>query len=134
MHFLVYLYKAHQLQVKKIPAKPQKLPPLKLPGLPIKTMPVPGRKCPKCWKKGQTVWVIPGKCCPQCGTEVNRVIAIIVPLILFSGLALLVGFSSILFSIYIPLNGFPPLILYNIETFFNFSLVNIDFFKFFIMD
>ena len=33
---------------------------------------VPGRKCPACAAKGQTVWVIPGKCCPQCETPVNR--------------------------------------------------------------
>ncbi|KAF2459859.1 hypothetical protein BDY21DRAFT_336688 [Lineolata rhizophorae] len=32
---------------------------------------VPGRKCPNCLAKGQTVWVIKGKCCPQCGTVVN---------------------------------------------------------------
>ena len=32
---------------------------------------VPGRKCPNCAAKGQTVWVIPGKRCPQCGTQVN---------------------------------------------------------------
>lgn len=32
---------------------------------------VPGRKCPNCLSRGQTVWVIPGKRCPQCGTEVN---------------------------------------------------------------
>lgn len=32
---------------------------------------VPGRKCPACLAKGETVWVIPGKCCPQCGTPVN---------------------------------------------------------------
>ncbi|KAF2085683.1 hypothetical protein K490DRAFT_67563 [Saccharata proteae CBS 121410] len=34
-------------------------------------MPVPGRKCPACLSKGETVWVIPGKCCPACGTPVN---------------------------------------------------------------
>ncbi|KAF2253114.1 hypothetical protein BU26DRAFT_515487 [Trematosphaeria pertusa] len=37
----------------------------------ITTMPVPGRRCPACLERGQTVWVIPGKCCPQCGTPVN---------------------------------------------------------------
>jgi len=35
--------------------------------------PVPGRRCPSCLDKGETVWVIPGKDCPQCGTSVNRV-------------------------------------------------------------
>ncbi|KAI6791227.1 hypothetical protein KC366_g1564 [Hortaea werneckii] len=40
-------------------------------GLPVRTMPVPGRRCPACLSRGQTVWVIPGKRCPQCGTEVN---------------------------------------------------------------
>ena len=35
-------------------------------------MPVPGRKCPTCLSRGQTVWVIPGKCCPQCGTPVDK--------------------------------------------------------------
>ncbi|KAJ9633937.1 hypothetical protein H2199_009186 [Coniosporium tulheliwenetii] len=34
-------------------------------------MTVPGRKCPACLAKGDTVWVILGKCCPQCGTPVN---------------------------------------------------------------
>ena len=33
--------------------------------------PVPGRRCPACLDRGDTVWVIPGKCCPQCGTPVN---------------------------------------------------------------
>jgi len=33
--------------------------------------PVPGRRCPACLERGDTVWVIPGKCCPQCGTPVN---------------------------------------------------------------
>lgn len=32
---------------------------------------VPGRRCPSCMSRGQTIWVIPGKRCPQCGTEVN---------------------------------------------------------------
>ena len=32
---------------------------------------VPGRRCPACLERGQTVWVIPGKCCPTCGTPVN---------------------------------------------------------------
>ena len=41
--------------------------------LPLQNMPVPGRKCPNCLSKGDTVWVIPGKCCPECGTEVNMV-------------------------------------------------------------
>ncbi|KAF1828837.1 hypothetical protein BDW02DRAFT_511357 [Decorospora gaudefroyi] len=34
-------------------------------------MPVPGRRCPACLERGDTVWVIPGKACPQCGTPVN---------------------------------------------------------------
>lgn len=33
--------------------------------------PVPGKRCPACLERGQTVWVIPGKCCPTCGTPVN---------------------------------------------------------------
>ena len=33
--------------------------------------PVPGRRCPSCLERGDTVWVIPGKCCTQCGTPVN---------------------------------------------------------------
>ena len=33
--------------------------------------PVPGRRCPACLERGDTVWVIPGKCCPVCGTPVN---------------------------------------------------------------
>jgi len=33
--------------------------------------PVPGRRCPACLERGQTVWVIPGKCCSNCGTPVN---------------------------------------------------------------
>ncbi|KAI4641377.1 hypothetical protein J4E90_004314 [Alternaria incomplexa] len=37
----------------------------------IVTMPVPGRRCPACLERGDTVWVIPGKCCIQCGTPVN---------------------------------------------------------------
>ncbi|QIW98169.1 hypothetical protein AMS68_003687 [Peltaster fructicola] len=41
------------------------------PLLAIRTRPVPGRKCPNCLSRGQTVWVIPGKRCPQCGHEVN---------------------------------------------------------------
>ncbi|OAL07181.1 hypothetical protein IQ06DRAFT_208291 [Phaeosphaeriaceae sp. SRC1lsM3a] len=32
---------------------------------------VPGRRCPSCLERGDTVWVIPGKACPQCGTPVN---------------------------------------------------------------
>ena len=39
----------------------------------IKYVPVPGKRCPACFEKGETVWVIPGKCCPDCGTPVNRV-------------------------------------------------------------
>ncbi|KAK0250124.1 hypothetical protein B0A54_11861 [Friedmanniomyces endolithicus] len=39
--------------------------------LPVRTMPVPGRRCPNCLSKGQTVWVIPGKHCPQCQTAVS---------------------------------------------------------------
>ncbi|KAF2146514.1 uncharacterized protein K452DRAFT_294082 [Aplosporella prunicola CBS 121167] len=39
--------------------------------VPMVMLPVPGRKCPACLAKGETVWVIPGKCCPQCGTPVN---------------------------------------------------------------
>lgn len=34
-------------------------------------LPVPGRRCPSCLERGDTVWVIPGKCCPVCGTPVN---------------------------------------------------------------
>ncbi|KAK4981703.1 hypothetical protein LTR66_002246 [Elasticomyces elasticus] len=41
------------------------------PNIPLTTMPVPGRRCPACALKGQTVWVIPGKRCPQCGTPVR---------------------------------------------------------------
>ncbi|KAF1999404.1 hypothetical protein P154DRAFT_231512 [Amniculicola lignicola CBS 123094] len=37
----------------------------------VNTVPVPGRRCPCCLEKGDTVWVIPGKCCPQCGTPVH---------------------------------------------------------------
>ncbi|KAF2650153.1 hypothetical protein K491DRAFT_148458 [Lophiostoma macrostomum CBS 122681] len=37
----------------------------------VTTMPVPGRRCPCCLERGDTVWVIPGKCCPVCGTPVN---------------------------------------------------------------
>ncbi|KAA8616769.1 hypothetical protein Ptr902_11519 [Pyrenophora tritici-repentis] len=37
----------------------------------VRTWPVPGRRCPACLERGDTVWVIPGKCCPQCGTPVN---------------------------------------------------------------
>ncbi|KAF1969137.1 hypothetical protein BU23DRAFT_557834 [Bimuria novae-zelandiae CBS 107.79] len=37
----------------------------------VTTVPVPGRRCPACLERGQTVWVIPGKCCPTCGTPVN---------------------------------------------------------------
>ncbi|OCL09025.1 hypothetical protein AOQ84DRAFT_354202 [Glonium stellatum] len=29
-----------------------------------KDVPVPGRRCPACLEKGETVWVIPGKDCP----------------------------------------------------------------------
>ena len=43
------------------------------------TYTVPGRKCPACAAKGQTVWVISGKCCPQCGTPVNRMPKIAAP-------------------------------------------------------
>jgi len=32
---------------------------------------VPGKRCPACQSRGQTIWVIPGKRCPQCGHEVN---------------------------------------------------------------
>jgi rRNA maturation endonuclease Nob1 len=39
--------------------------------VPISSVPVPGRRCPACLERGDTVWVIPGKCCPQCGTPVN---------------------------------------------------------------
>jgi len=35
------------------------------------TKPVPGRRCPSCLEKGDTVWVIPGKNCPVCGTPVT---------------------------------------------------------------
>jgi len=34
---------------------------------------VPGRRCPACLERGDTVWVIPGKCCSQCGTRVHWV-------------------------------------------------------------
>ncbi|KAF2186936.1 hypothetical protein K469DRAFT_570978 [Zopfia rhizophila CBS 207.26] len=37
----------------------------------VRTLPVPGRRCPACLERGETIWVIPGKCCPQCGTPVN---------------------------------------------------------------
>lgn len=37
----------------------------------VTSVPVPGRRCPACLERGDTVWVIPGKCCPQCGTPVN---------------------------------------------------------------
>ncbi len=90
---------------------------------PIITMPVPGRRCPRCLERGQTVWVIPGKCCPQCGTEVNRTIhtpkpTIFVnipldikkPLILISTIGLWIGLTIILFSIIISLAGFPPIV------------------------
>ena len=33
--------------------------------------PVPGRRCPNCLEKGETVWVIPGTNCPICNTPVN---------------------------------------------------------------
>jgi heme/copper-type cytochrome/quinol oxidase subunit 1 len=52
---------------------------------------VPGRKCPECLKKGNTVWVIPGKCCPQCGAPVNRVALILGLTILFSIAIIFVG-------------------------------------------
>nr|POF12889.1 hypothetical protein CFP56_10039 [Quercus suber] len=39
--------------------------------LPIEEFPVPGRRCPDCFRKGQTVWVLPGKKCSQCGTIVK---------------------------------------------------------------
>ena len=37
----------------------------------IRSRPVPGRRCPACLERGDTVWVIPGKCCPVCGTPVS---------------------------------------------------------------
>ncbi|EUC31241.1 hypothetical protein COCVIDRAFT_39373 [Bipolaris victoriae FI3] len=37
----------------------------------ITTMPVPGRRCPACLERGDTVWVVPGKNCHECGTPVN---------------------------------------------------------------
>ena len=40
-------------------------------GYDIDEYPVPGRRCPACLERGDTVWVIPGKCCPICGTPVN---------------------------------------------------------------
>ncbi|ORY14506.1 hypothetical protein BCR34DRAFT_479303 [Clohesyomyces aquaticus] len=40
-------------------------------GAGITTVPVPGRRCPACLERGDTVWVIPGKCCPVCGTPVS---------------------------------------------------------------
>ncbi|KAL9534668.1 hypothetical protein SMMN14_00322 [Sphaerulina musiva] len=36
----------------------------------VRERPVPGKKCPSCISRGQTIWVIQGKRCPQCGTEV----------------------------------------------------------------
>jgi hypothetical protein len=33
--------------------------------------PTPGRRCPSCLEKGDSVWVIPGQSCPICGTPVN---------------------------------------------------------------
>jgi hypothetical protein len=33
--------------------------------------PVPGRRCPNCLEKGDTVWVIPVNNCPQCTTPVK---------------------------------------------------------------
>ncbi|KAF7186333.1 hypothetical protein HII31_12408 [Pseudocercospora fuligena] len=39
--------------------------------IPLREQPVPGKRCPACLGRGQTVWVIPGKRCPQCGVEVN---------------------------------------------------------------
>jgi hypothetical protein len=33
--------------------------------------PVPGRRCPACLERGDSVWVIPGNSCPVCGTPVN---------------------------------------------------------------
>ena len=33
--------------------------------------PTPGRRCPACLERGDTVWVIPGQCCPACGTPVT---------------------------------------------------------------
>ena len=41
------------------------------PGITGDEWPVPGRRCPACLERGDTVWVIPGKCCPICGTPVN---------------------------------------------------------------
>ena len=32
---------------------------------------VPGRRCPTCLERGDTVWVIPGNCCPECETPVR---------------------------------------------------------------
>ncbi|GAB7364072.1 hypothetical protein MBLNU230_g4625t1 [Neophaeotheca triangularis] len=39
--------------------------------LAIRERPVPGKRCPQCAARGQTIWVIPGKRCPQCRAEVN---------------------------------------------------------------
>jgi hypothetical protein len=33
--------------------------------------PTPGRRCPACLERGDTVWVIPGNSCIICGTPVN---------------------------------------------------------------
>ena len=41
------------------------------PGITGDEWPVPGRRCPPCLERGDTVWVIPGKCCAICGTPVN---------------------------------------------------------------
>lgn len=77
-----------QLPVLRMSDAPNHTRPENFGDLPIRTMPVslkvqicmvstltndqvPGRKCPTCFNKGQTVWVIPGKRCPQCGTQVN---------------------------------------------------------------
>jgi len=54
-----------------IPGDRPILGPRPRPGTGIKDRPVPGRRCPNCLSKGQTVWVIPGKHCPQCKTAVN---------------------------------------------------------------
>lgn len=77
-----------QLPVLRMSDAPNHTSTANLGDLPIRTMPVspishlhmvsvltndqvPGRKCPTCLTKGNTVWVIPGKRCPQCGTQVN---------------------------------------------------------------
>ncbi|KAL0257252.1 hypothetical protein SLS55_008062 [Diplodia seriata] len=66
-----------RLGIEQLPAlmpgqeHPDVEPEERRPEVPLVMLPVPGRKCPSCLAKGETVWVIPGKCCPACGTPVN---------------------------------------------------------------